>query len=247
MINSNKLDLNNIYFCVVAYKTLSWMELMLGSFKTFFPLSKLIVVDNNILSEDPSFSDTKFLRTVPDINLLYPDTSSEASHGAGIDLAVKWCRKNNIEFLVLLEPDCLILGCKWFNELCLNMDSFTSMVGSHKKKYGPIHPTPSLWRVSSIEGSFRDTPRGSDMTHPNFREVFDYEKLINFCNTSYASDITEWFKTMWDTAQQPWFYAAIKKQARLAPRTDDFIHFWQGSQREVPIEVKEKYKSFTNN
>jgi hypothetical protein len=33
----------------------------------------------------------------------------------------------------------------------------------------------------------------------------------------------------WDTAQKPWFDAAIHDKAVLVDESDDFRHFWMGS------------------
>ena len=217
-------------FCLVAYKTVSWMPVALNSFHQHFPDETLIVVDNNRSESADAAREHQYLRERSFCTLIMPEASSDRSHGAGIDSAVLWCRSNQIRYLVHFEPDCLILGRKWYVELKQALKAGNSMAGSHRKSYGPIHPTPSIWDLSFTHSSFRQAVRGNDEAHPRFHELFDLELLLSYCRSTYEPRIVEWFEKFWDTGQRPWFNAAASNKAALIKPSDDFIHFWKGSE-----------------
>jgi hypothetical protein len=143
-----------------------------------------------------------------------------------MDHAAQWCRTNGIRWMLHFEPDCLISGVEWMNRL---LDATTKdiwMAGSHRKSYGPIHPTPSVWDVNQIQSSFQEQPRGSDMGHPRFHELVDMKDLMA---QARVEKLESYWASWWDTAQKPWFDAAIHDKALLVEDSPDFHHFWRGS------------------
>ena len=224
----------SLAFCLVAYKTESWTPLALESFRQYFPSDLLLVVDNNPSADVSCDVERTYLRNTKLATVIYPKNENDLSHGAGIDSAIEWCRSNSIKYVVPLEPDCLIKGRKWFQNLADSFIPGTVMVGSHRKIYGPIHPTPSIWDVSLIDGSFRQQPRGSDQTHPRFQELVKFDQLMTYCRENYTQDVINWFETYWDTGHKLWFDAAVKNKARVADAADDFIHYWNGSRTTAP-------------
>ncbi len=99
------------------------------------------------------------------------------------------------------------------------------MAGSNRRLWGPIHPAPSAWLVREVRSSFRTQPNKDDKLHPRFAELVNFESLRAMDESpSYIG----WAETHWDTAEKPWFEAAIHEKAALVD-APDFRHFWLGS------------------
>ena len=216
---------------VVSYRSNLWIRVALRSYRRHFPDGMILVVDNNPKPGAPGWEpeceeERAWLRSLPDI-LLVENPRPRKKHGAALDLAASWCRENGYEFLLAFEPDCLITGRRWFEELWAAVARGAWMAGAHKKAYGPIHPCPSLWRVARIQASFDNRVRGEDEQHPRFRELFDLDRLMR--TVAAEGGPVRWWARHWDTAQRAWFLAAVNDRAALAPKTDDFRHFWCGS------------------
>jgi hypothetical protein len=226
---------------MVAYKTHAWMPIAARSFHQYFPEATLVIVDNNHAGDPKGDQETAFIQTLPFVTHIFPEPESDRSHGAGIDTAVRWCKEQDIRYLVHFEPDCLIRGRSWYESLAQALTPGIVMAGSHRKSYGPLHPTPSIWDLDFVEGSFRQQPRGSDSMHPDFLGVFDFASLMATCEQMYDASITAWFREYWDTGHKPWFQADIKKQCVFVPPSDDFIHFWKGSETEPPTSLQDLY------
>jgi hypothetical protein len=216
---------------VVSYQTRRWIKVALRSYRRHFPEGMILVVDNNPKPGERGWSadvqeERAWLKSLPDI-LLIENPATRKSHGSGLDLAADWARQNGFEFLLHFEPDCLISGRRWYEALRDAVDRGAWMAGSCRRPYGPIHPTPSLWRVDRIESSFEDRVRGVDEAHPRFRELFDLDWLVNAIREQRGA--VSWWQTHWDTAQGPWFRAAMHDRTALVSPTNDFHHFWLGS------------------
>ncbi len=215
----------------VAWNTRRWMPVGLGSFRKHFPSWQVLIIDNNpVMGEARWHEDHEterlWIRSQPGV-IVVPNPGPLRTHGAAIDAAVEWCRRHQTEFLLHLEPDCLISGARWYENLCRGMDSGAWMAGSHRKEYGPIHPTPSLWRVAEIRSSFDYANRLPDEEHSRFFELFRRDWLLNALTE--AKQDTAFWETTWDTGQRAWFDCAVAEKAFHAESTDDFEHFWFGS------------------
>ena len=87
----------------------------------------------------------------------------------------------------------------------------------------PPRPRPG-W-VREVRSSFRTQPNKDDKLHPRFAELVNFESLRAMDESpSYIG----WAETHWDTAEKPWFEAAIHGKATLVD-APDFRHFWLGS------------------
>jgi hypothetical protein len=147
------------------------------------------------------------------------------NHGLAIDHAVNWCREHKIRWMLHFEPDCLIDGVEWANKLLEATKQDIWMAGSHRKSYGPIHPTPSIWDVNQVKHSFMEQLRRDDVNHPRFHEVMNMKNLMD----QITDQERNYWSNYWDTAQKPWFDCAIHDKAVLVEATPDFRHFWMGS------------------
>lgn len=207
------------------------MPVGLGSFRQHFPAWHVLVIDNNPVPGEATWkedhdAERQWIRSQPGV-IVVSNPGPQRTHGAAVDVAVEWCRRSGVELLLHLEPDCLISGVRWYENLQRGIDSGAWMAGSHRKEYGPIHPTPSLWRVSQIRSSFDYADRIPDERHPRFGELFNREWLLNA--VAEANQDTEFWLTKWDSGQRPWFDCAVEDKAILVADTDDFEHFWFGS------------------
>jgi hypothetical protein len=217
---------------LVSYHTIRWIKVGIRSYLKYFPKHQIIVVDNNPDPGDARWTseceqERDFLNGCPNV-LLLKNESRDKSHGSGIDNACSWCRNNGVELMLHFEPDCLIQGTVWFEELLANIEKGASMTGSHRKSYGPIHITPSIWNVKEVIASFTAQPRKNDMQHPLFHKLVDMralkEEIVNYDKRRWF-----WHAINWDTAQKNWFNAAVQGKAVLARETGDFHHYWGGS------------------
>ena len=215
----------------VAWNTRRWMPVGLGSFRRHFPSWQVLIIDNNpVVGEvrwhEDHEAERLWIQSQPGV-IVVQNPGPSRTHGAAMDVAAEWCRRQQVEFLLHLEPDCLISGVRWYENLCRGIDSGAWMAGSHRKEYGPIHPTPSLWRVGEIRSSFDYANRLPDEEHPRFLELFRRDWLLNAITE--AQQDTAFWRTTWDTGQRAWFDCAVADKAFHAESTDDFEHFWFGS------------------
>ena len=218
---------------MVSYKSRLWIRVALRSFRRFFPDSPLLILDNNpdpgmagygpLIEEERAW--IKDWCSQDYRHYFEPTKLFEKNHGLAMDWAARWCRSYRIRWMLHIEPDCLIDGVEWANRLLAAIQQDIWMVGSHRKFYGPIHPTPSLWAVNRIQASFREQLRGSDASHPRFSELMDMKGLMASLQPREVAYWTSW----WDTAQKPWFDAAIHDRTLLIEESPDFRHFWGGS------------------
>ncbi len=219
----------------VSWNTRRWMPVGLGSFREHFPAWQVLVIDNNPEPGEAKWNEDhdaerKWLQAQPGV-IVVKHAGPVRTHGAAVDTAVKWCRLNNVSYMLHLEPDCHITGTKWYESLCRGIDSGAWMAGSHRKEYGPIHPTPSLWKVDRIQTSFDYANRIPDEEHPRFLELFKREWLLRAIENA-GEDLNFW-TTTWDSAQQAWFRFAVEGKAFHADSTADFKHFWAGSDKVI--------------
>lgn len=210
------------------------MPIAIRSFREQFPDCELIVVDNNPTENSPNWTarcrqEQLWIRTEPGL-IVVENPTMDRSAGRGIDLALEVCRNHGHDVMIHIEPDCLVSGKTWLKNLLVPMESGAWMSGSLRRFYGPIHPTPSAWKCDINWSSFAHAPRGDDIRHPRFAELFQLTQLVEW-SRDHEPDATQWWSEYWDCAQRNWFLAARSEKAVLVEPTDDFEHFWYGSMR----------------
>jgi hypothetical protein len=219
---------------LVAYRTWPWTAVAVSSFQEWFPDLPLLVVDNNPADVDSAVLENcrrerQWLAQRSNLEFLM-NSGHERFHGSGIDLALRHCRERHVEFLVHFEPDCLILGRQWLERLLLPLRCGAWMSGMWRHFYGPLHPTPSVWRVDIGWDTFSHQLRRDDVDHPRFGEVFRLQELLEHARVHEPQVIGFW-ESYWDTSQRNWFLAAVQDRAAMVEPTADFRHFWFGSRR----------------
>src|ERR1044072_5720923 len=97
---------------LVSYHTIYWVRVAVGSYLEHFPGDRILVVDNNPKRGESGWGpacerERRWLASHPSIILLAtpaPAPSSwRRSHGAGLDLALEWCRRNGKPVLLVME------------------------------------------------------------------------------------------------------------------------------------------------
>jgi hypothetical protein len=220
---------------MVLHKSLDWIKTSIPLYRKYFK-EPLLVVNN---SNDPKES-----QFATGEKCVVIENRGRCMHGDGVDKAVEYCRKHKIEGLVLIEPDCLINGDKWYQAITEPIKHGYWMAGTVKLPWGPIHPCPSAWNVNNIKFSFNATSRLYDAYHPKFLQLFNLNLLINIL--AKQSDVDKYgvkkllgedktsnvfWLFMWDTGMKNWFEAAINNKAIHVSMTQDFKHLWHGNKR----------------
>ena len=220
---------------LVAYFTADWIRVAITSYLHHFPDDRVLVIDNNPSRGEVGWlplceRERYWLQSHPRVDFLAnpflpsPD-DGYAPHGLGIDAGLAWCRDHDADVLLHIEPDCVIEGRSWRENLLGAISAGAWMAGSTRKVYGPIHPTPSAWRVDQVHGSFAARERTQDESHPRFHELFQLAVLKEVCRHPGE---WSWFERFWDTGEKPWFAAAVEGRTALVD-TPDFRHYWHGS------------------
>ncbi|HMC90061.1 MAG TPA: hypothetical protein VKI17_10965 [Gemmataceae bacterium] len=226
---------------VVSFRSLHWMRVAIGSYRKFFPEERLLVVDNNPLPGEETWdsdceTERAWLASHPAVDFVDRRTAEGAwarrSHGAGMDVALSWCRQRGAEVMVHVEPDCLVTGRQWRANLLDAVARGAWMAASERKSYGALHPAPSAWRVDQAWVSFNGQSIVRDMRHPRFRKLVDLRILRAELRRQGAP--RGWLG-YWDTAQRAWFQAAVRDRAAQVA-APGFKHYWQGStQKRLPV------------
>lgn len=222
---------------LVAYHSAHWLGVAIESYLEHFPGDRLLVVDNNPRRGEIGWApectrERAWLASHPSVLLIDnpapPDgLLNNRTHGAAMDVALDWARAQGADVLLHLEPDCLVTGRQWRENLLAALDAGAWMAGGYRQCHGPIHPTPSAWRIADVKASFKITPwKGRDELHPRFHELVDVESLKN--DNSPMGIWIGWTRH-WDTGHKAWFEAALHSRAALV-ETPGFKHYWHGSQ-----------------
>jgi hypothetical protein len=218
---------------LVACFTADWIRLSITSYLHHFPDDRVLVVDSNPSRGEvgwlPSCErERHWLRSHPRVdflaNPLRPRPVDGSSYGLGMDAALAWCRDRGADVMLHFEPDCVIDGREWRENLLAAISHGAWVAGSIHKPYGPIHLTPTAWRVDRIHGSFVDSERTPDPSHPRFNELFQLGGLRPVRSHRSGGPSCERLR---DTGDSPWFAAALEGRTALVD-VPDFRHFGYG-------------------
>ena len=210
----------NVAIVVVLFRSEMWTRRLLPQLSAHLPEVPLVFVDNNVWRSEGRYAG-QFGSVI--------QKRGKASHGSGLDLALESCRSWGHDVMVHVEPDCTVGGRRWYDNLIDSIAAENAMVSGFRKQYGPLHPTPSAWDVGFDWETFDVTPRGTDVSHPEFKKLFDLE-VLRFQVAHQPRRTRKFFETNWDTAQRNWFLAARNGRATLV-ECPDFTHHWFGSKR----------------
>ncbi len=223
---------------VTAFHTPRWIKVCLRSYRDHFPDHPIAVVNNNPAKHEPPDGtndkscdwsaacdvETRWLERFPRITLLR-NPGPNREHGACLDLLLQFSRQAGYDYMLCLDPDCLVRGRAWLERLMQAAEAGDWMTGGSYCAAGPLHNVPAIFDTRVDWHSFRAATRGEDLRHPRYQEVVDLERLRRFSETFCDGAAV----LNWDTGQRNWFLAATADKARFVDCSDGLIHFWGGS------------------
>lgn len=223
---------------IVSFHSYSWIRQCISGFVKHCSDIPLLVLDNNRSKQDDANREFSFkfswirieysnylvqsererdwLKKQPQVILVR--TPRFLYHGDAINYAMSWCADRHIQYLVHIEPDCLVFGSKWLDSLKNAIDG-NWMASGHKFNFGPLHPTPSIWLVKKA--------RHLDFLHKSKDELpppSDYKRYID----EDLMSTTNFCKDYWDVGQYAWYLCARRGKARYV-EVNDIVHFWRGT------------------
>ncbi len=233
---------------LTCYHTHRWIEQCISGLVANLPDVPLMIVNNNPCLDDPPFRkesynktdpygkyhgldhtcawdekvefENEFIKTIPNAQIV--KTPQHFHHGEAMNYAMAWTAKAGYTIMVHIEPDTIISGRIWYDNLVNAINDGNWMSGGIIARHGEIFSCPTAWNVSEFQKhkmSFLvcdKTPE--DLNHPKFLSVFNMDKAEG------------WSRVGWDTSFKAWFTCAINDKAKVVA-LPDFQHLWSGSQK----------------
>jgi hypothetical protein len=220
---------------MIAFHTADWIKVAVTSYLEHFPNDRILVVDNNPKRGEVDWTpdcerERRWLLGHSRVDYLPntqlpSDRNYDPPHGIGLDVALEWAKARGAEVLLHFEPDCLVLGRCWRENLLEAIAQGAWMAASFRHPFGTLHPTPSAWRIDRVRTSFSGQRRAGDACHPRYHELVDLERLRAEVEPRGE---WSWWETYWDTGEKAWFECAVADRAAQV-ETPDFRHYWGGS------------------
>jgi len=228
---------------LVSYYSYGWTKKCLESLFYFFPEHPVLIVDNTPCITDSEYRknsyknrlcsknypltydkifevERKWFKSKKNIQVI--QTPHYLFHGNAVNFALKWCYFNEIKTAVHIEPDCLVGGKNWLENLLKAIDEGYWMAGGCRLEDGVLHPTPTIWLVYKCFWlDFEPVCKNNDIFHPRYHLVCDDYKIL-------PSNFDGWRKNNWDTGMKAWFEMAKIGKAKHV-NTHDFLHIWGSS------------------
>jgi hypothetical protein len=209
---------------MVSFFTYGWTQQCILCFQKWLPELKILVVDNNPTHPrqmtDWNWCDAgekwnyffpyclaerDWLEQQDNVILLKPNRKGDQQirHGEAIDFAVGWCKENNIDIVLCMEPDTSFKNIDWFYDLLDPILHQGKWIAAYKMspKLGreishAVSPCPIMVKVDEIKWSF------------------DHAKI----NRQY-----------YDFAQWVWHKCKESDKSQIVHRSKGFKHHWSGS------------------
>lgn len=218
----NDRALKNIFVLITYYSDgYDWIRLSLGSFRVHFPHDDILVVNHS--------KDKRELEYIHNQNVYFLDNSDvNLYHGESIDIAKSWCEDHGYDIMTLFEPDCLILGRYWYDQIYGSICNGNWIAGPSPFHANVIHICPTGWLLSKIKHSFKIQFK-SEAADDDFSKYFDIRKMAREC-LGTEDKWLKFFVFFWDAGQKNW-YDAHKNSKAKRTSSYDFVHFWGGHQR----------------
>jgi hypothetical protein len=162
---------------LIVHFTYGWTQDFIESWQLHLPHEDIIVFNNNplpgqIVEETRgSFGNNNYINKLcqKEINFLKSKKNIKQivnlpnlkdlkikkllSHGGALDFIFRWCHEHDIDQAMLLEPDCIVKGTQWINDMiCLLKNNW--LVGSAEMRQNqenyvmPLCPT--IWSVKDV-------------------------------------------------------------------------------------------------
>jgi len=137
-------------------------------------------------------------------------------HGQAIDFALQWHRSNGVRIMLYFEPDCVIDGSGWYDNLLEPMRHQAWLAHADQYDIGAATVCPSMWRVEKVRHTFDRVPY-EEVRLPLFKERVHPE---------LSGHVKTW--THWTTGGKNWFeFLKVGKVAKV--ESPGFRHLWDGT------------------
>jgi len=220
-------EIPNVMPIMVSFFTDGWTQQCIRCFQDWFPELKILVVDNNptsinqienwnfLANPNPKWrclfkfclAEREWLKEQSNVILLEPErkiANKQISHGQCVDIALNWCKENDIDIILCVEPDTAFFGVEWFyNQLEPILDDRWWMTATQLREKTLSHavqPCPLMVKVNKIEWSFDQCVLG--------KQYYDFGQML-------------------------WHKFHERGRAKLVGRAKDFKHYWGGSYRDM--------------
>jgi hypothetical protein len=233
---------------MISFLSFQHSKKCVNSFQRVFPEQSLVVIDNNPLPENPRWTkeceeEREWLQNKKNLIYIesptrhihrgYPSEFNNSNihidyypynnHGITIDFAVSWCKKNNVEIMLLLEPDCWITNKNWFNQSLERINNGAWVTGEieqiitynhlrKKQKWEEyvLQLAGSMWLVNEIDESFQIYPIIDD---GHIKKIIDTGQRL-FLKHSYKGKSSlldlNGFNHLWHGSKKETFYEKTK-------------------------------------
>jgi hypothetical protein len=215
---------------MVSFFTYGWTQRCVMCFQKWFPELKILVVDNNPTSIKQMehwnwkynakekwkhffpycLAERDWLEQQDNVILLKPDIKKkqlqQIRHGQAIDFAVNWCKENNIDIMLCMEPDSNFTDTLWF--------------------YDFLNP---ILHDDKWVAAFSLPPRpGKEMSHA----VSPCPIMVKINEIKWSFDHVAIDQQYYDFAQWVWQKCKERGRSQIMPKPKGFKHFWSGSYRD---------------
>lgn len=143
-----------------------------------------------------------------------------------MDLAMRWCINNGYNTMVHTEPDTIISGTVWYQNMIDAIAEGNWMSGGIIGHHKEIMPCATAWDVHAFikqRLNFMTTDKKPEdlenLTNPQFEHLYDWQAAQE-----------GWAKIGWDTGLRAWYLCALKGKAKHVG-LPDFQHLWGGSRK----------------
>lgn len=181
---------------MVSFFTHGWIQQCVQCFQRCLPELKIVVIDNNPTSfkqmenwgfpwnplRNPfpkwrslfkfALAERDWLNKQNNVILLDNKVNYQLSHAQGLSLAFDYCKKEEIDIMLTLDPDCFFESTEWFynllqpiiaEDMWMTVQSEVVLfvpTASYKKFYGL--QIPYMQRVNKMQWSFEEGVRDNN-------------------------------------------------------------------------------------
>lgn len=225
---------------LIVHYTYGWTQDLIESWEKYLPDRKLIVFNNNPIP-DQLVEDTRgglgnnlfinnlcqkelkylYKKNIIDFIIDLPNQKNKKikklmTHGQCMDFIFNYCHKMGYEYLLHVEPDCVVHGDRWIN-LMLNKIKQNWLVGygdfKENKDNFVMQMCPTLWNIQKTLNLVQE-------------KKISFEKSI---------------KKNMNTGQEIMKEFLYLKKCCVVNSTFDFFHFYDGTKK---LHKKSKIKLF---
>jgi hypothetical protein len=154
-------------------------------------------------------------------SVLYCKTTRWLHHGEAINYALEWCLKNHIIKMIHIEPDCIVSGRQWYDNLLQAYDAGNWwMVSGVRSNFKILYPTPCVLNVKKAQvldwGVFQIDKNDEILKEPNLCDHINIQRVFDH--------------GYWDTSNRATLQCSLAGKAKYVD-APDFVHMYNSSDK----------------